>query len=157
MLRACVVQGTQQVWVAALFFWGYKLSGSAGNLVPPWWVALVVWPLSIISFLFAYLMLYGLPEYYRQTPPKVPNFIKTLFRRRIVVWFLASEILRDYWLSGVRVVHSQRSFDAVLTRVFGSPMAATGASCGMSTSPSGRSRCSSLLSSSASGHCSSAF
>jgi len=40
-------------------------------------------------------------EYYRQTPPKVPNFLKTLFRRKLVLWFLASEILRDYWLSGV--------------------------------------------------------
>ena len=40
-------------------------------------------------------------EYYRQTPPKVPNFLKTLIRRKLVLWFLASEILRDYWLSGV--------------------------------------------------------
>ena len=41
-------------------------------------------------------------EYYHQTPPKVPHFLKTLFRRKLVLWFLASEILRDYWLSGVR-------------------------------------------------------
>ena len=41
-------------------------------------------------------------EYYRQTPPKVPHFLKTLVRRKLVLWFLASEILRDYWLSGVR-------------------------------------------------------
>ena len=40
-------------------------------------------------------------DYYRQTPPKVPNFLRTLFRRKIVLWFLGSEILRDYWLSGV--------------------------------------------------------
>ena len=40
-------------------------------------------------------------EYYHQTPPKVPHFIKTLFRRKLVLWFLASEVLRDYWLSGV--------------------------------------------------------
>ena len=40
-------------------------------------------------------------DYYRQTPPKVPHFLKTLFRRKLVLWFLASEILRDYWLSGV--------------------------------------------------------
>lgn len=45
-------------------------------------------------------MLKGLPEYYRQTPPKVPHFLATLFRRKLVLWFLASEILRDYWLSG---------------------------------------------------------
>ena len=40
-------------------------------------------------------------EYYRQTPPKVPHFLKTLFRRKLVLWFLVSEVLRDYWLSGV--------------------------------------------------------
>ena len=43
-------------------------------------------------------------DYYRQTPPKVPNFLRTLFRRKIVLWFLGSEILRDYWLSGVSLV-----------------------------------------------------
>jgi hypothetical protein len=30
----------------------------------------------------------------------VPNFFRTLFRRKLVIWFLIAEILRDYWLSG---------------------------------------------------------
>lgn len=30
----------------------------------------------------------------------MPNFFRTLFRRKLVIWFLISEILRDYWLSG---------------------------------------------------------
>ncbi|TFY76274.1 hypothetical protein EWM64_g7737 [Hericium alpestre] len=100
MLRACIVQGSQQVWVAALWYWGHTLDTAQAGNITPWWIVLVVWPLSAISFLFAYLMLYGLPEYYRQTPPKVPNFFRTLLRRKLVLWFLASEILRDYWLSG---------------------------------------------------------
>ncbi|KAJ7063334.1 modular protein with glycoside hydrolase family 13 and glycosyltransferase family 5 domains [Mycena amicta] len=100
IMRACVVQGTQQVWVAALWYWGYTLNGVSDNYVPPWFICIIVWPLSVICFVFAYLMLYGLPEYYRQTPPKVPQFFQTLFRRKLVLWFLASEILRDYWLSG---------------------------------------------------------
>ncbi|KAM5531218.1 hypothetical protein V8D89_015136, partial [Ganoderma adspersum] len=100
MLRACVVQGSQQIWVAALWYWGYMLDGVGTDNQAPWWIVLIVWPLSVMSFIFAYLMLYGLPDYYRQTPPKVPNFLKTLFRRKIVLWFLGSEILRDYWLSG---------------------------------------------------------
>ncbi|KAH8833661.1 modular protein with glycoside hydrolase family 13 and glycosyltransferase family 5 domains [Flagelloscypha sp. PMI_526] len=99
-MRACAVQGSQQIWVAALWYWGNSLNGRADGYIPPWWIVLILWPLAIMSFLFAYLMLYGLPEYYRQTPPKVPHFFKTLFRRKLVVWFLASEILRDYWLSG---------------------------------------------------------
>ncbi|KAI0322220.1 glycoside hydrolase family 13 and glycosyltransferase family 5 domain-containing protein [Amylostereum chailletii] len=100
MLRAVIVQGSQQIWVAALWYWGNQLNGVGQDNQAPWWIVLIVWPLSAMSFLFAYLMLYGLPEYYRQTPPKVPNFVKTLFRRKLVLWFLASEILRDYWLSG---------------------------------------------------------
>ncbi|KAF8654127.1 hypothetical protein AX16_003658 [Volvariella volvacea WC 439] len=99
-LRACIVQGSQQIWVAALWYWGYTLNGREDGYVTPWWIVLILWPLSVMSFIFAYLMLYGLPDYYRQTPPKVPNFLKTLFRRKLVLWFLASELLRDYWLSG---------------------------------------------------------
>ena len=102
-MRACLVQGSQQIWVAALWYWGNSLNGSPSGSIPPWWIVLIVWPLAVLSFLFAYLMLYGLPDYYRQTPPKVPNFLKTLFRRKLVLWFLGSEILRDYWLSGVRI------------------------------------------------------
>ncbi|KAF8636652.1 hypothetical protein AX17_003459 [Amanita inopinata Kibby_2008] len=99
-LRACIVQGSQQIWVAALWYWGNSLNGRPDGYIPPWWIILILWPLACMSFLFAYVMLYGLPEYYRQTPPKVPHFLKTLFRRKLVLWFLASEILRDYWLSG---------------------------------------------------------
>ena len=46
-------------------------------------------------------MAYSRTEYYRQKPPQVPQFLKTMFRRHLVLWFLASEILRDYWLSVV--------------------------------------------------------
>ena len=61
MLRACIVQGSQQVWVAALWYWGFLLDGAQQDNVPPWWIVLIVWPLAVMSFLFAYLMLYGLP------------------------------------------------------------------------------------------------
>ena len=29
----------------------------------------------------------------------MPNFFKTLVRRKLVIWFMVAEILRDYWLS----------------------------------------------------------
>ena len=103
MMRACIVQGSQQVWVAALWYWGYQLSSVSTGYVMPWWIVLIVWPLAVMSCLFAYLMLYGLPgtypyvdytcylaygslDYYRQAPPKVPHFLRTLFRRKIVLW-----------------------------------------------------------------------
>ncbi|KAH7908597.1 glycoside hydrolase family 13/glycosyltransferase family 5 protein [Hygrophoropsis aurantiaca] len=116
-LRACIVQGSQQVWVAALWYWGSTLNGVSPTHKSPWWIVFILWPLAIMSFGFAHLMLYGLPgkgtyrltyrlfidflpDYYHQTPPEVPNFLRTLLRRKLVLWFLASEILRDYWLSG---------------------------------------------------------
>lgn len=61
MLRACIVQGSQQVWVAALWYWGYNLDTVAADNISPWWIVLIVWPLAVMSLLFAYLMLYGLP------------------------------------------------------------------------------------------------
>jgi alpha-1,3-glucan synthase len=65
-----------------------------------------------MNALFSYLH----QEYYRQTPPKVPSFLKTLFRRKLVLWFLASEILRDYWLSGVSLGHLLFGLNYILTR-----------------------------------------
>ncbi|KAK8853442.1 hypothetical protein IAR55_004148 [Kwoniella newhampshirensis] len=101
VMRACVVQGLQQIWVSALWYWGYTLNGTNPNsYIPSRIILYVTWPLAVISGLFAYLMFMGVPEYYRQIPPYVPNFFKTLFRRKLVIWFLISEILRDYWLSG---------------------------------------------------------
>ncbi|KAL0581705.1 hypothetical protein V5O48_000287 [Marasmius crinis-equi] len=100
VLRACVVQGSQQIWVTALWYWGYQLNGQRDDYTPPWWIVFIVWPLAIMSFAFFYLLLNGLPDYYRQAPPKIPQFFQTLFRRKVVLWFLFSEILRDYWLSG---------------------------------------------------------
>lgn len=65
----------------------------------------VVWiarsEIFLLSLVLIFIFIFDISEYYRQTPPKVPHFLKTLFRRKLVLWFLASEILRDYWLSGV--------------------------------------------------------
>lgn len=42
----------------------------------------------------------GLPKYYRQIPPSVPALFQTLFRRKLVLWYLLAETLRNFWLSG---------------------------------------------------------
>ncbi|PLW49252.1 hypothetical protein PCASD_02635 [Puccinia coronata f. sp. avenae] len=101
--RACVVQGTQQIWVAALWYWGFKLQGTNPSdtaSVPPAWINAFTLTLSIASFGIGYILFNGLPNYYRNVPGQVPNFMKTLFRRKLVIWYMAAEILRDYWLSG---------------------------------------------------------
>lgn len=101
--RACVVQGTQQLWVAALWYWGFKLQGTdptdTGS-VPPAWINIFTLGLGWMCFFIGYVLFVGLPTYYRNVPGQVPNFVKTLFRRKLVLWYLASEVLRNYWLSG---------------------------------------------------------
>ena len=61
ILRACIVQGSQQIWVAALWFWGDKLNSLAPGATTPWWIVLIVWPLSVMSLVFMFLLLRGLP------------------------------------------------------------------------------------------------
>ena len=61
ILRACIVQGLQQIWVAALWFWGDKLNNALPGTTTPWWIVCIVWPFSAFSFLFAILLFFGLP------------------------------------------------------------------------------------------------
>ncbi|KAJ7507513.1 hypothetical protein B0H11DRAFT_127616 [Mycena galericulata] len=96
-LRACIVQGSQQLWIAALWHWGSTLDNIRSSHVPSWYICLAVWPLSIICLIFGILMFYGLPDYYRQALPKVHDLLTSLFRRKLVVRVLISEVLRDYW------------------------------------------------------------
>lgn len=92
---------TDKTLVSALWYWGWTLNGQdPDDFVAPRAIIFITWPLAAISITFAALMFWGLPEYYHQIPPYVPNFFKTLFRRKLVIWFLIAGILRDYWLSG---------------------------------------------------------
>ena len=45
------------------------------------------------------MLLKGLPKYYRQVPGKVPSFYKSIYRRKIILWFFAAVIIQNYWLS----------------------------------------------------------
>lgn len=45
------------------------------------------------------LLIFGLPNYYRQSPGKVPSFYKSLFRRKIVLWNFVAVILQNFFLS----------------------------------------------------------
>jgi alpha-1,3-glucan synthase len=61
ILRACIVQGSQQIWVTALWYWGDKLNNAVPGIFSPWWIACIVWSLSALCFLFMILLLRGLP------------------------------------------------------------------------------------------------
>ena len=65
--RACVVQGLQQIWVSALWFWGFTLNGTdPSKFQPPRAIMYITWPLALMSIIFAWFMFRGLPEYYHQ-------------------------------------------------------------------------------------------
>ena len=105
--RACVIQGTQQIYVVALWYWGSYLtkassmSGSGSSaattsstVIIPVGIcfALLMWAIGAILFV-------GLPKYYRQAPGNIPSFYTSLFRRRIILWFFVVVCIQNYWLS----------------------------------------------------------
>ncbi|KAK3367350.1 putative cell wall alpha-1, 3-glucan synthase [Lasiosphaeria ovina] len=107
IFRAAIIQGIQQVYLVALWYWGNLITGQTptgllngatiGNKVPVVLVitvpiALIFWALGVISFI-------GLPDYYRQSPDKIPSFYMSLVRRHIVPWFFLTVIIQNYWLS----------------------------------------------------------
>ena len=55
-------------------------------------IALLLWGIGLIVY-------FGLPNYYRQAPGKMPSFYKSLFRRKIVVWFFVTVIIQNFFLS----------------------------------------------------------
>lgn len=90
--RACVIQGTQQIYVVALWYWGAALAKAQGKvsvvanlnsypkiIVPVCIiVACVMWIAGAVLFV-------GLPTYFRQTPGNIPSFYPSLFRRKIII------------------------------------------------------------------------
>lgn len=103
--RACIVQGLQQLWSAGLWYWGHGLETSSAeinklysiNVPPP--VAIIVWFIGCLLFVIFVALLMGLPKYYRQTPGVIPAFYRSLYRRKVIVWFLFSQVLSNFWLS----------------------------------------------------------
>jgi len=99
--RACVVEGSQQAWAAVLWFWGFKMADHSANFVPSKYIICATLPLCILVSLLGTVAYLGLPDFYRHKPGHIPNFVATLFRRKLVLWFLVSQMLSLYWLSSL--------------------------------------------------------
>ncbi|BFZ64121.1 Cell wall alpha-1,3-glucan synthase ags1 [Saitoella coloradoensis] len=103
IFRAAVVQGAQQLYIAALWFWGSMVSkrqvNNANIIASGAVVASVSLPLAILFCVLAMVVYLGLPTYYHQTPGNIPSFYTALLRRKIVVWFFVAVIIQNYWLS----------------------------------------------------------
>lgn len=105
-MRACIIQGTQQIYITALFYWGSVMASNnkknnltmKNDLDSPKAAAITI-PIAVFLWIVGFILFTALPSYYRQTPGKIPNFYKTLLRRKIVGWFFVAVILQNFFLS----------------------------------------------------------
>jgi alpha-1,3-glucan synthase len=108
MFRACVIQGTQQIYIAGLWWWGSTLAKltsqglATTSLVAtkPAVVTSVGVSIALLMWAIGVVLFFGLPDYYRQAPGKVPSFLTGIFRRKIVLWFfmmVVCESLIPFW------------------------------------------------------------
>ncbi len=102
-----MIQGIQQVYVIALWFWGSTLAKASNNgllsadtqLSNTWKMTAICYPIAMLLWAIGLLLIFGLPNYYRQTPGKVPSFYKSLFKRKVVLWNFVAVILQNFFLS----------------------------------------------------------
>ena len=88
-----------------MFYWGNAMTTATANskvvtnaLDSPKAVAITL-PIAAILWAIGLILFTSLPPYYRQSPGKIPNFYRTLLRRKIIGWFFVMVILQNYWLS----------------------------------------------------------
>ncbi|CAG8424933.1 unnamed protein product [Penicillium salamii] len=107
IFRATVIQGSQQLVISFLWYWGSWMSslnqqGSTQfSLIATDPSTLLGIGIGLAAFLWIVgaVVLFGLPGYYRQAPGQVPTFYLSLFRRRIILWFFYMVFISNYWLS----------------------------------------------------------
>ncbi|KAJ5580343.1 uncharacterized protein N7459_006328 [Penicillium hispanicum] len=107
IFRACVIQGLQQAYVIALWYWGSTLTKAteegvltaANSISNTWKMTAICYPIACFLWVVGLLLIFGLPDYYRQKPGKLPSFYKSLLRRRIVLWNFVAVIFQNFFLS----------------------------------------------------------
>ncbi|RMZ85978.1 hypothetical protein DV737_g212, partial [Chaetothyriales sp. CBS 132003] len=105
VFRASVIQGTQQIYVAALWYWGSILSKreslglETSTIANSWKMTAIALPIAMALWIVGILMFLGLPDYYRQKPGSMPSFYHSLLRRKIVLWFFVMVIIQNFFLS----------------------------------------------------------
>jgi alpha-1,3-glucan synthase len=106
VFRACVIQGTQQLYITALFYWGQTLTTATSFgktdtnlLTDSKKMALVTFPIAVFLWFLAAILFTSLPPYYCQSPGQIPDFYRTLLNRNLIIWFLITVFLQNYFLS----------------------------------------------------------
>ncbi|KAJ5414114.1 hypothetical protein N7509_000741 [Penicillium cosmopolitanum] len=104
MFRASLIQGLQQIYTVALWYWSSRVTavevgGISTAALSSWKLTAVVMPIAAVCFIIGVLLALGLPKYYRQAPGKILFFYTSLFRRRIVLWFFFMVIIQNWFLA----------------------------------------------------------
>ena len=105
--RACIVQGLQQIYVVVLWFWGFHVNRTGADGSPSPVRSFANSPyMTVIGVLLAVglwgicaLLWITLPEYYRQVPGVVPDFYRSILRRKIINWFFVAVLIQNFFLS----------------------------------------------------------
>ena len=97
--RAAIIQGTQQIYVTALFYWGSTIAASKNTTSTSIKLTIITLPIAGFLWFVGIILFISLPSYYHQKPGKIPSFYQTLLRRRIIGWFFITVILQNYFLS----------------------------------------------------------
>ncbi|KAK3670004.1 Cell wall alpha-1,3-glucan synthase ags1 [Recurvomyces mirabilis] len=105
--RACVIQGTQQIYVVALWSWGSVLGKKTSrgivtandSVAGTWKITAITFPIAIALWAVGITMWLGLPTYYRQAPGTMPTFYTSVVRRKVVLWFFVTAIVQNFFLS----------------------------------------------------------
>ncbi|KKY22764.1 putative alpha-glucan [Phaeomoniella chlamydospora] len=105
--RACIIQGTQQVYIAGLWWWAstlQRLQNAGTNtatliVTKPAVVTSVGVSIGVLMWFVGLILFLGLPDYYRQTPGSVPSFFRSIYRRKLILWFFATVLIQNFFLS----------------------------------------------------------
>ena len=87
--RACVIQGSQQIYLVVLWYWGSRASlsmtTSTTRLVHDPSLTRIALPIALLMWIVCIVLFHGLPDYYRQAPERIPSFYKPTTHRKIIL------------------------------------------------------------------------
>lgn len=101
-LRACGIQGTQQLYVIGLWALGNRLTTTAaagGDFSLGTRITAIGLSAAVVLWAVGIALLFGLPSYYRQQPGTTPDFYTAIFRRKIILWSIFAAFVQNIFLS----------------------------------------------------------
>ena len=108
VFRACVIQGTQQIYIASLWYWGSALTHAtaegldnttSNSILGTFKITAITIPIVILLWIIGFVLSIGLPKYYRQAPGKVPAFYRSAMKRKIIKWFFVMAVVQNFFMS----------------------------------------------------------